>query len=34
VCLTSVKSTMDVECLWNQIFLPLTEALSTILPKE
>jgi len=29
-----VKSTEDVDYLWNQVFFPLTEALSIILPKE
>ena len=27
------KSTMDVECLWNQIFFSFEEAISTVLPK-
>jgi hypothetical protein len=32
--LTSIKSTTLVEYLWNQIFLLLIDAISTILPKE
>ncbi len=29
-----LKSTVDVECLWNQILLLLIDAIYTILPKE